>query len=78
MVKSDKWLCYDYIKRFSSYNVKDLLIKEILLIQQYQPDINTDVSSFPIFVLIVILFISFSHNIALTTLKYFNITLTIL
>lgn len=34
----------------SSYNPKELLIKETLLIQQYEPDINVDVSSFPLYV----------------------------
>ena len=32
----------------SAHNTKELLIKETLLIQQYQPDINVDGSSFPL------------------------------
>ena len=34
----------------SAYNTKELLIKETLLIQQYQSDINADGSSFPLYV----------------------------
>ena len=34
----------------SSCSVNELLIKETLLIQLYQPDINIDVSSLPLFV----------------------------
>ena len=34
----------------SAHNTKELLIKETLLIQQYQPDINVDGSSFPLYV----------------------------
>ena len=34
----------------SAYNFKELLIKETLLIHQLQPDINVDISSFPLYV----------------------------
>ena len=34
----------------SSFNAKELLIKETLLIQQYRPDINVDISSCPLYV----------------------------
>ena len=34
----------------SACNTKELLIKETLLIQQYQPDINVDGFSFPLYV----------------------------
>ena len=34
----------------SAYNFKELLIKETLLIHQLQPDINVDISLFPLYV----------------------------
>ena len=34
----------------SAHHTKELLIKETLLIQQYQPDIDVDGSSFPLYV----------------------------
>ena len=34
----------------SVYNLKELLIKETLLIHQLQPNINVDISSFPLYV----------------------------
>ena len=34
----------------SAYNFKELIIKETLLIHQIQPDINVDISSFPLYV----------------------------
>jgi len=34
----------------SPYNTKELLIKETLLIHQYRPDINVDVSSCPFYI----------------------------
>ena len=34
----------------SAHNTKELLIKETLIIQQYQPDIDVDGSSFPLYV----------------------------
>ena len=69
----------------SAYNTKELLIKEILLIQQYQSDINADGSSFHFICIQQLMwlehfvnnvkFLFFSYSLSICCLFFFLVTL---